>query len=298
MLPRRRAEARMLTTTEQFVEIRGGRVYVRILQPAVSSSAATAAMKSGVTAAGSVGGATPLILLHDSLGCVEMWREFPSLLAQRLLRPVIAYDRLGFGRSSARTERPSIRFIEEEAEIHLPAVLDAIGVRRFIAFGHSVGGSMGVVAAGRLAHDCDAVITESAQAFVEARTLQGIAAAKKNFEDPRLFDRLARYHGEKAEWVLRAWTDTWLSAEFASWSLEKDLPRVRCPLLAIHGVHDDFGSVSFPETICARTGGRAQKLIIEDCGHVPHREKTGLVLEAIGVFLSGSPTAVSDRRQR
>jgi pimeloyl-ACP methyl ester carboxylesterase len=257
--------------SERFVDVPGGSVYVRVFTPAAHER---------------IGRATPVILLHDSLGCVEMWREFPSLLAEKLQRPVVAYDRLGFGRSSRRTELPSIGFVREEAEVYLPAILRGLRIGRFIAFGHSVGGAMAVIAAARFARDCEAVITESAQAYVQDQTLRSIAEAKKNFEDPRLFERLARYHGENAAWVLRAWTDTWLTPEFASWSLEKDLPLVRCPLLAIHGVHDEFGSVRFPETLCALAGGPAEKLIIEDCGHVPHREQPGIVLDVVQSFLN------------
>jgi pimeloyl-ACP methyl ester carboxylesterase len=256
-----------LEMAERLVDVPGGNMYVRTLTAAAASPR------------------TPVVLLHDSLGCVEMWREFPSLLARKLERPVIAYDRLGFGRSSAREALPSTRFIDEEAEIFLPAVLEALGARRFIAFGHSVGGGMAVLAAGRWPRACAAVVTESAQAFVEDRTRQGIRAAKASFEDARVFARLARYHGEKAAWVLRAWTDIWLSAEFASWSLEADLPKVCCPLLAIHGADDEYGSVEFPEMIRSRTGGRAEKLIIEECGHVPHREKPAIVLDAVSGFL-------------
>jgi pimeloyl-ACP methyl ester carboxylesterase len=284
-----------LDTSERFVDVPGGSVYVRVFTPPAPAlgdaepiSGNSAARMLGAAAHERIGGAAPVILLHDSLGCVEMWREFPSLLAEKLLRPVIAYDRLGFGRSSRRAQLPSIRFIEEEAEIYFPAILAGLGIRRFIAFGHSVGGAMAVIAAARLARDCEAIVTESAQAFVQDQTLQSIAEAKKSFEDPRLFERLARYHGENAGWVLRAWTDTWLSPEFASWSLEKDLPLVRCPLLAIHGVHDEFGSVRFPETLSELAGGPAEKLIIEDCGHVPHREKGSIVLDAVDRFLRQS----------
>jgi pimeloyl-ACP methyl ester carboxylesterase len=255
-------------TAERFVDVPGGSVYVKTFSPTAADSAST-----------------PVVLLHDSLGCVEMWREFPSLLAERLLRPVVAYDRLGFGRSSAREALPSMRFIEEEAEIGLPAVLDALDVGRFIAFGHSVGGGMAVLAAGRWPEACEALVTESAQAFIEDRTRQGIREAEASFEDPRVFARLARYHGEKARWVLRAWTDVWLSEEFASWSLNTDLPKVRCPLLAIHGANDEYGSVKFPEMICSLAGGPAQKLIIEECGHVPHREKLDIVLDAVSKLL-------------
>ena len=122
--------------------------------------------------------AAPIILLHDSLGCVDLWRDFPEALAQFTKRTVIAYDRLGFGRSSQREGLPSISFIEEEANIYFPAIKQALGIDEFILLGHSVGGGMAITIAATHSQDCQAVITEAAQAFVEERTLIGIRTAK------------------------------------------------------------------------------------------------------------------------
>jgi len=226
-----------------------------------------------------------IVLFHDSLGCVEMWRDFPSALAGKLGRTVVSYDRSGFGRSSKRDELPSIRFISEEAEIYFPAIRQALGLGKFVLFGHSVGGSMAVLCAGRFPHDCPGVVTESAQTFVEDRTRQGIIRAKATFEDPVALGKLEKYHGAKTSWVLSAWTDVWLCPEFASWSLKNDLPKVHCSLLAIHGEQDEYGSSRFPEMLCKLTGGPAEKLIIAGCGHVPHRERQDIVLGAVGRFL-------------
>jgi pimeloyl-ACP methyl ester carboxylesterase len=254
-------------TTERFLAVPGGEVYVRTWNPAASA------------------GGVPVVLLHDSLGCVAMWRGFPALLAGRLARPVIAYDRLGFGRSSARRQLPSLRFIAEEAEICLPVIAAALGIRKLIPFGHSVGGCMAMVWAGLSGADCPAVVSESAQAFVEERTREGVLRGKEEFSQAAMMARLEVYHGSKASWVVRAWTDIWLSPEFASWSLAGELPKVRCPLLVMHGDRDEYGSVRFPEMLCSLAGGPAEKLIIPECGHVPHREKPDVVLEAVSRFL-------------
>ena len=205
------------------------------------------------------------------------------LLSGRLGRIVVAYDRLGFGRSTGRTEPPSAGFIVEEAEIYFPLVLRSLDADRFDLFGHSVGGVMAIACAARIS-GCRSVVTESAQAFVEPRTVEGVSKAKEEFEDPEHFGRLLKYHGPKARWVLRAWTDTWLSPAIADWSLTPLLAEVRCPVLAIHGDSDEYGSIAFPETIRRCSGGRSEMYVVPGCGHNPHREKPGLILDLLRDF--------------
>jgi pimeloyl-ACP methyl ester carboxylesterase len=228
----------------------------------------------------------PVILLHDSLGSVEQWRDFPAALSQATLRDVLAYDRLGFGKSTVRTERPSLEFIAEEATQAFPALKRALGLGRFVLFGHSVGGAMALGIAASLPDACEAVITESAQAFVEARTLSGIQAGHTQFQDPAQFQKLLRWHGDRARWVLDAWTGVWLSPGFRAWSLDEVLPRVRCPVLAIHGDADEFGSLEFPRRIAGRAGAGAELAILSPCGHVPHRERREDVLRLSARFLA------------
>jgi pimeloyl-ACP methyl ester carboxylesterase len=144
---------------------------------------------------------------------------------------------------------------------------------------------MAVIAAARFPTLCRAVITESAQAFVEPRTLHSIAKAKVRFAAAEELAKLERYHGNKARWIVDAWTDTWLTAEFRDWSLLADLARVTCPLLAIHGDQDEYGSMAFPEALSSMTAGSAEKLILRECGHVPHREQEFSVLDAVAEFL-------------
>ena len=227
----------------------------------------------------------PIVLLHDSLGSVEQWRDFPAALARATNRPAIAYDRLGFGRSTPRLQRPSVDFVSEEAVRVFPPLRRALGITRFSLFGHSVGGAMALVIATLQEEACEAVVTESAQAFVEPRTLAGIQSAKEQFDDPRHFERLARWHGAKAQWVLDAWTEVWLSREFSSWSLDGHLGNIKCPVLAIHGDLDEYGSVEFPRRITSGVKGPSQLAILSRCGHVPHRERPEEVLPLTSAFL-------------
>ncbi|WP_413459823.1 alpha/beta fold hydrolase [Herbaspirillum huttiense] len=240
---------------------------------------------------GPLAGRTPVVLLHDSLGAVALWRDFPARLAQCTGLPVIAYDRAGFGQSTARSEALPADFIAAEAHGSLQAVLQHFGVAQAILFGHSVGGGMAVSAAAQMPQRVLAVITESAQAFVEERTLEGIRDARASFADPVQLARLAKYHGndlQQARWVLSAWIDTWLSPSFAHWSLAPMLARLACPVLALHGDLDEFGSLAHPRMIASLPSafaGQGQFRLLAQCGHVPHRERPDQVLLAVKDFL-------------
>nr|WP_294867705.1 alpha/beta hydrolase [uncultured Pseudogulbenkiania sp.] len=228
----------------------------------------------------------PIVLLHDSLGCIALWRSFPAMLAQKSGRVVIAYDRLGYGQSDTHHGEPGRNFIAAEARDVFPAVQRHFGFERFVAIGHSVGGCMAVHCAASHAAACDALVTLSAQAFVEERTRAGIREAREMFRQAEHFTRLQRYHGDKADWVLNAWIDTWLAPDFADWSLHDVLPEVRCPSLVMHGSEDEYGSTDQPERIAARVSGPVQLDILPGLGHVPHREQEDRVVARIAGFLS------------
>lgn len=227
----------------------------------------------------------PLILLHDSLGCVDVWRDFPAALATGTARTVIAYDRLGFGRSDPRPDALSSSFVREESELYLPHILRAFQLEAFIPLGHSVGGGMAMYCGATLSRMCSAIITEAAQMFAERQTLRAIADAKEAYANPDRFAKLQKYHGAKTHWVLRAWIDTWLSPDFSKWSLQDTLPTIRCPVLALHGDRDEFGSMEHPRMIETLTGGFAQGVILNGIGHVPHREQPLCIIELIAGFL-------------
>lgn len=246
-----------------------GRLFVRRWQPAAVSTAA------------------PMVLLHDSLGCVELWRDFPAQLCAASGCEVIAYDRLGFGRSDARSEPLALDFITDEARRWFPLLRQQLGLQRFIVFGHSVGGGMAVNIAAESGADCLGLITVAAQSFVEQQTLDGIRAAQQQFRAPQQFARLHKYHGDKASWVLDAWINTWTSPAFADWSLAAQLPRVACPLLAIHGEFDEYGDQRQPQMLVEQSGGPARLEIMRDTGHIPHREQPQRLLQLVAGFVEG-----------
>ncbi|MEN3931128.1 alpha/beta hydrolase [Microvirga sp. W0021] len=227
----------------------------------------------------------PIILLHDSLGSVELWRDFPAALSAATKRTVIAYDRLGFGNSDPRSDYLDLDFISKETVEGIAALRQHLQLSQIILFGHSVGGGMAVSAAAAMPDRVVAVITESAQAFVEDRTVEGIKDAQLAFEIPEQVERLAKYHGTKARWVLDAWVKSWLSPEFASWTLEPAITAVRCPVFAIHGDFDEYGSLIHPEKISSSPLCQGEMEIFHECGHLPHRERPEAVLRVVSSFL-------------
>lgn len=227
----------------------------------------------------------PIVLLHDSLGSVALWRDFPAQLAAVTGRMVLAYDRLGFGLSDAAPGPLAPDFVAQEAQGDFAALQHALGLERFIVLGHSVGGGMAAHVAAAYPQQCLALVTESAQTFVEERTLEGIRVARDNFAQPGQMERLAKHHGDKAAWVLSAWVDSWLSPAFAHYSLQSTLAQVRCPVLAIHGEQDEFGSLAHPRNIAAWVPGAVEQEIVAGGGHVPHREQPERITARIAQFL-------------
>jgi pimeloyl-ACP methyl ester carboxylesterase len=227
----------------------------------------------------------PIVLFHDSLGCVDVWRTFPDALAAATGHGVIAYDRLGFGRSDPHPLHLPLDFVTDEARVAVPALREALGIERMVLLGHSVGGAMAVAAAAAFPEDTLAVITVSAQALVEDRTLAGVRDAKARFTAPDQMARIVRRHGNKAAWVLASWIETWLSPAFAAWTIDDELGRLRCPVLAIHGDEDEFGSTRHPERIVSLAPAGSRMRILRGCGHVPHRDERERVLEAVTTFL-------------
>ncbi|QJQ99524.1 alpha/beta hydrolase [Halomonas sp. PGE1] len=228
---------------------------------------------------------SPIVLLHDSLGCVALWRGFPERLAEATGREVIAYDRLGFGRSAPYPGQLPTTFIADEARTTFAALREALGLERFVLLGHSVGGGMAIEAAGQYADGCEALITVAALAYMEPRILAGIREAEAAFRAPEQLARLARYHGDRAHWVLRAWVDTWQTEAFSDWHLDDALPRVSCPVLAIHGERDEFGSPEQARHIARLSAGPSESCILA-CGHVPHRECPEALVAIVAAFLS------------
>ncbi len=256
-----------LTTTDTFITTPHGNLFSRSWLPPHPTSQ------------------EKILLIHDSLGCVDLWRDFPAQLSLATNLPVIAYDRLGFGRSSPSTTPLPFTFIRDEAIHTIPHILAQLHLNKIILFGHSTGGSMAVTTAAHHPSACTALITISAQSYVEERTLHGVRTGQREFAKPDLFARLQKYHGAKAQWVLDSWTKTWLSPDYANWTLDDDLVKVTCPTLAIHGDQDEYGSVENANRIARLTSGPSRTLILPGFGHFPHRENPQRILAELTTFI-------------
>jgi len=239
-----------------------------------------------------------LVFLHEGLGSIAQWRDFPAALCRAAGLPGLIYDRWGFG-GSEPLELPRPRdYLEREAERVLPQLLDACAVKQPILVGHSDGGSIALLYAAAHPGRPLACITEAAHVFVEAVTLAGIRAAAAAWRTGDLPARLARYHGDKTEAVFRGWTETWLRPDFRDWNIEARLPAIACPLLVMQGADDEYGSKAQVEAIVGQSGGPAEPLLVPACGHSPHHQQPAAVLAAMTRFIGQVAGQMSARSER
>jgi len=234
--------------------------------------------------AGRTPGAT-IVLLHEGLGSISMWRDFPRQVAQVTGHEVLVYSRHGYGRSAPLTAPRPVRFMHDEALVVLPALLDTLEIRRPILLGHSDGGSIAIIHAGGSGREVAGLVLLAPHVMVEEISVASIAAARVAYTQGDLRARLARHH-EDVDGAFRGWNDVWLRPEFRDWTIEEYLPRITCPVLAIQGEDDEYGTMEQVERI-AHAVARAQILELADCGHSPHKDRAEEVLEAIRGFVEG-----------
>jgi pimeloyl-ACP methyl ester carboxylesterase len=226
-----------------------------------------------------------LVFLHEGLGSIKHWRDFPMELVRATHCPALIYDRFGYGRSDMLPLMRDKKYLHKEAIDYLPLVLEALHIQRAIFVGHSDGGTIALLFAAHYPQYTHAIITEAAHVFVEDITLKGIRDAVNIYETTDLKAKLARYHGEKTERVFSAWADTWLAPDFDAWNIETYLPHITAPVLAIQGVEDEYGTVRQVEAIVNQVSGRADACFIPDCAHIPHHQAREMVLAKMRAFI-------------
>ncbi|MDI9570631.1 MAG: alpha/beta hydrolase [Pseudomonadota bacterium] len=226
-----------------------------------------------------------LVFLHEGLGSVGQWRDFPAALCGETGLAGLVYDRWGYGESEACEEMGDSGYLHHEAQESLPQVLDRFDIPRAIFIGHSDGGSIALIFGATFPERAAGIITEAAHVFVEEITLAGIRAAVAAYEGTDLPARLARYHGARTDLVFRRWSETWLSPPFRAWNIEGLLSRIRCPVLAIQGEEDPYGTSGQVESIVRRISGPAEGLIVPRCGHIPHLQAREETTEAMREFI-------------
>ena len=224
-----------------------------------------------------------LVLLHEGLGSVSMWRDFPHLLAHATASRVVAYSRQGYGDSDPLTAPRMVRYMHDEAERVLPEFLDGLAIERPLLVGHSDGGSIALIHAGAGSRAVAGIVAMAPHVIVEDVSIASIAAARAAYETTALRDKLARHHSD-VDGAFRGWNDIWLSADFRAWNIESYLPRIACPILAMQGEDDEYGTMDQLARI-ARGARDVELLKLPDCRHSPHRDQPDAVLAAIARFV-------------
>ena len=229
-----------------------------------------------------VAAAATIVMLHEGLGSIALWKDFPQLLAARTGCRVVAYSRYGHGNSDRLAERRPVAFMHHEGEVVLPELLAKLNLEQPILLGHSDGGSIALIFAGRYPGRARALILEAPHVFVEDLGVASIAAAKIAFETTNFRDKLARYHVNVDE-TFWGWNNIWLDPRFRSWNIESYLDSITCPILCIQGEQDEYGTPAQVEAIAAHVPG-TEIVMLPDCAHSSHRDQRQATLEKMAVF--------------
>lgn len=239
------------------------------------------------------GEAPTIVFLHEGLGCVGMWRDFPDRVASETGCGALIYSRLGYGSSDPVRRPRRVRFMHEEALQVLPAVVKHFGLEKIVLYGHSDGASIAVICAGARLAPITALVLEAPHVFVEPVCTERITRLAGEYETTRLRERLMRHHGDNTDPMFRSWTEVWLTPEFRRWNIEEYLPSIDAPVLAIQGEDDDYGTLRQVEAVMAQVRGPSESLVLPRCGHSPHTDQPEKVLEGSSRFIR---QALSSRR--
>lgn len=226
-----------------------------------------------------------LVMLHEALGSVAHWKDFPQRLAAFTGCPVLVYSRQGHGRSSPAPQPRPLDYLSVGCPDELAALLDALDLSRVVLVGHSDGASIALAYAGRNDPRVLGVVAMAPHVIVEEATLAGIHHAAEHFRDGDVFERLRAYHGANLEGVFHGWVDTWRRPEFAGWTLDRELEQIAVPLLAFQGSGDQYATEEQLAHIARLVRAPCRTALLDDCRHIPHREAREATLELINSFL-------------
>ncbi len=229
-------------------------------------------------------GRRPLVFLHEGLGSVALWRDFPDKVARRMGAPALVYSRFGYGQSDGLSAQNTPHFMHDEALSVLPRLLDALGIERPLLVGHSDGASISLIHAAASGRPVHGLVLMAPHVFVEPICLTSIAKIRESYSTTDLKQRLAKYHAHVDDAFL-GWADTWLLPEFAAWSIEDLVPRIAQPMLLIQGLDDEYGTLEQIDRVEALAKAPVRRLVLASCGHSPHRDQEAAVLDAIASFV-------------
>jgi pimeloyl-ACP methyl ester carboxylesterase len=253
---------------------------------AIEVSGRPLALEYRWTGADAAGDAPVMVFLHEGLGSIAMWRDFPERLCLRLGVRGLVYSRYGYGRSTPRGAGDKLprSYLHREAQDILPQVLKALGIESAFLFGHSDGGSIALIAAASDPGLFPAIVVLAPHINVEDVAIRNIQATRVAYHERGLREKLARYHDD-VDSAFYGWSGAWLDPSFRDWNIEAELENIRCPVLAIQGVDDEYATLEQIRGI-RRRAPQTQLLELPDCGHSPHRDQCEAVIAAVQEFLS------------
>lgn len=220
-----------------------------------------------------------LVFLHEGLGSIALWRDFPARIAQTTGCRTLIWSRTGYGQSASSAAPRTTRYMHDEALQIMPALFAQLGIEQPVLVGHSDGGSIALIYGGAFPDAVAGLVVLAPHEFVEEKALEGIRRASATYAGSDWRDRLGRYHREP-DTVFRAWNEIWLSPEFAGWNIMDYLPAIRCPVLAIQGEDDEYATMRQIDCI-AEAVADVELLKLADCRHSPHRDQPQAVHDAI-----------------
>ncbi|MCP4747508.1 MAG: alpha/beta hydrolase [Desulfobacteraceae bacterium] len=227
-----------------------------------------------------------LVFLHEGLGCIDMWGDFPQKITTATGLDGFLFDRSGHGGSDPLASHEiDLTYLEKEAFSFLPELLQKEGIKNSIFFGHSDGGTIALMYTARYGKHVTAVITEAAHVYVDYLTIRGVQNAVHNYKDSNLKQRLTKFHGQNTDSMFWRWAKTWMSEEFSTWNIEHMLKNIHCPVLAIQGEDDQYGLPEQAVSIINGLGGSGETCFIPECGHVPHRQAKQAVVDKCCKFI-------------
>jgi pimeloyl-ACP methyl ester carboxylesterase len=232
------------------------------------------------------GDAPTIVFLHEGLGAISRWREFPAALCARLGWSGLVYNRQGYGASDPFDAPLTPHFLHHEALDVLPRLLDTSAISRPVLFGHSDGASIALIGAGSGLIQPAALVLEAPHVFVEDLAVASIAELRGSYGSSDLRERLERHHGTNVDLLFETWTEVWLSDEFRSWNIEDYVARVTCPTLVIQGRDDEYGTLRQVDAVADRISARVEIALLDDCRHSPHIDQPDAAEGAAATFLA------------
>ena len=236
-----------------------------------------------------------IVFLHEGLGSIEQWKDFPQELCNKLNLPGFLYDRQGHGKSDALTAERDETYLEKYALEELPRVVNQhLKNRDLILFGHSDGGTIALIYASKFPDRIKAIVTEAAHIYVEPITWIGIKPVIEEFETKgKLYHALKKYHGNKTEQTFYAWANTWKKKDEKKWNVSHYLNHVTAPLLAIQGMQDQYATEQHLFDITNLVSGSSKDIFLDNCRHSPHLEQRDevvkIVVEYVNFIVSNTP---------